>query len=791
VVDWFEGRGHEAVGDFWAAYGRATVSGSDVPFDSLDALGARTGAWRAYEDYLGSLAADHANRGVDVNVWTEKVNAFTARMLPILVEDLALDRARLVAALAVLGELTTRLLAVISQQYVVRQRRIRIAVEARHARLFDASPDPVIGIDASGRVTAFSKAAEATFGYTAAAAIGASLAELVIPERFREQHARGLARIVAGEPSRVLGHRTEMIAMRADGSELPVELTIVATPDLEGQAGFTGFLRDLTSQRQGEESSALWSYALEQAAFGIVVSDRISRTITRANAAYAQMLGYQPAELVGMAGERLIAPSTLVQLPAVAATLRARRHHTYELNLLRKNGAIVPVLASSSPVETSSGAQLLVSTVIEISDRVQLEQERAAAMARLASVSEVGHELAGASSDLGALLDLVARRVAENIGDACAIRLVSADGASLEPRATFYHADPGLRALAREVLGSERQPVGVGIAGRVAATGKPILIPEIETEAALEIAAPPFRDMLRRIGVHSVLAIPVRSRGQVTGVLSMLRNKPGRPYTVDDQRHAQDLADRAGLAIENATLVATLEQRVRERTAELEATNDQLEAFSYSVSHDLRAPLRAIDGFSRALETDLRGQLGEESEHHLQRIRAGAQRMGRLIDDLLGLARIGRATIERRPVNLSAIASTILADLSKRSPERDVIVEIAPDLTAHSDRRLVKILLESLLGNAWKFTAKTANARISIGGKDDEFFVRDNGAGFDMAYVGRLFTPFQRLHTAGEFDGEGIGLATAHRIVSHHRGRIWAESEPGQGATFFFTLGKR
>jgi light-regulated signal transduction histidine kinase (bacteriophytochrome) len=348
-----------------------------------------------------------------------------------------------------------------------------------------------------------------------------------------------------------------------------------------------------------------------------------------------------------------------------------------------------------------------------------------------------------------------------------------------------------VRAFAGEVLGRERQPVGVGIAGRVVETGEPILIPEIETAQVLEIAAPPFRDMLRRIGVFSVLAIPVRSRGQITGVLSILRTRPGRPYTIDDQRHAQDLADRAGLAIENAMLLATLEQRVQERTAALEATNHQLEAFSYSVSHDLRAPLRAIDGFSRALETDFGGQLGDEGDHNVRRIRAAAQRMGRLIDDLLGLAQIGRATVELRAVNLSAIASIILADLCKREPDRHVTIEIAPDLIAHSDRRLVKILLENLLGNAWKFTRNASDARISFGVEETTYFIRDNGAGFDMTYAGKLFTAFQRFHTASEFEGEGIGLATAHRIVEHHRGRIWAQSELAHGATFFFTLGRR
>jgi PAS domain S-box-containing protein len=426
LVDWFEGRGHEAISDFWAAYDRATLEGTGVLFESTAAREARKGDWRAYEDRLASLATDYANRGVEVEVWGGLANDFHAQILPILVESLGSNRERLVAALAVLGELTTRSLAFVAQHYIVRKQRIHRALEARHAQLLDATPDPVIGIDASGRVTAFNAAAEQTFGYTAGATIGVALAELVIPARFREQHVRGLTRVVAGEHSHILGRRTEMVAMRANGSELPVELTIVATPDSDGRPAFTGFLRDLTAHRHGEESSALWSHALEQAAFGIVVSDRVSRTITRANPAYAQMLGYQPEELIGIAGERLIAPSTLVQISDVAATLRARRHHTYELDLLRKDGVVVPVLASSSPVETHSGARLLVSTVIDIGDRVQLEQERARAMARLASVSAVGHELAGATSDLGAILDLVARRVAENVVDLLSRRSRSA-----------------------------------------------------------------------------------------------------------------------------------------------------------------------------------------------------------------------------------------------------------------------------------------------------------------------------------------------------------------------------
>jgi K+-sensing histidine kinase KdpD len=406
---------------------------------------------------------------------------------------------------------------------------------------------------------------------------------------------------------------------------------------------------------------------------------------------------------------------------------------------------------------------------------------------RLGIVSNAAHEFASASGDVDALLELVSRRIAETIGDACTVRLISDDREWLEPSTSFYHRDPAARRVARDVLGSERQSVGDGIAGRVAASGNAELVTELDAAAQTAL---PFREMLDELGVASVLAIPLRSNGRTTGVISMLRTERGKPYTIDDQRLAQDLADRAGLAIDNAVLVATLENRVRERTAEIEIVNHELEAFSYSVSHDLRAPLRAIDGFSRALGDDYAELLDEDGRRYLNRIRAGTQRMARLIDDLLGLARIGRAPLKISTVAVSRIANEIIAELRARDPERTVATTVAPGLTARADGRLVAIVLENLLGNAWKFTAKATAATIEVGTKDGALFVRDTGAGFDMAYAAKLFVPFQRLHANEEFAGEGIGLATVARIVAHHGGRIWAESEIDQGATFYFTLGE-
>lgn len=239
-------------------------------------------------------------------------------------------------------------------------------------------------------------------------------------------------------------------------------------------------------------------------------------------------------------------------------------------------------------------------------------------------------------------------------------------------------------------------------------------------------------------------------------------------------------------------LNADLEKRVRFRTQQLENTNLELEAFSYSVSHDLRTPLRAIDGFSQALLEDYENVLDDEGKDYLQRVRRASQRMGELIDDILKLSRVNRVDMSYQEVDLSKLVEQLLGELRDTEPERKVEVVVTSQLAATCDPHLIKIALANLLNNAWKYTSKSERTKIEFGMRlyDGEpvFFVQDNGVGFDMTYADKLFGAFQRLHTESEFSGSGIGLATTKRVISRHAGKIWAESSVGAGATFYFTL---
>jgi signal transduction histidine kinase len=378
--------------------------------------------------------------------------------------------------------------------------------------------------------------------------------------------------------------------------------------------------------------------------------------------------------------------------------------------------------------------------------------------------------------DLAGVMRVV-RRVARE--------LCGADGATFVLRDNgkcFYADEDAIEPLWK----GRRFPMETCISGWAMLHREAVTIEDIYVDPRIPI------DAYRPTFVKSLAMVPIRTSAPI-GAIGNYWGTRHRP-TPGEVKLLQALADSTSVAMENVQLISELETRVRERTAELEAANKELEAFSYAVSHDLRAPLRSIDGFGVALEEDLADRLDDTTRGHLARIRASTSRMNALIQDMLELARASRGEMQRDTVDLSAAAKIVVRDLAAQAPGRQVDLVIPDGITARGDASLLRAVLENLLGNAFKFTARAASPRIELGVTEDRasgervYFVRDNGAGFDMQYANKLFTPFQRLHSAADYPGTGVGLATVQRIVRRHGGRVWAESRVGEGTTFSFTL---
>ncbi|HVA90038.1 MAG TPA: ATP-binding protein [Chloroflexota bacterium] len=340
--------------------------------------------------------------------------------------------------------------------------------------------------------------------------------------------------------------------------------------------------------------------------------------------------------------------------------------------------------------------------------------------------------------------------------------------------------------LASECPGvGTKQAVATTSASLVQPDQRCLLLPDL-TDVSSEPGFEDVRAFLRE-GLRSKAILPLRAKGRVVGSLT-LGTTQTHVYTEELLGPVLALVPLVGAAMENARLYSSLDGA---NTA-LESANRELGAFAYSVSHDLRAPLRSISGFSQAILEDYADRLDEEGKGYLRHVIGAGNDMGQLIDGLLRLSRVTRADLERQPTDLSALARTIIKELERSAPERRVTFALEERLVVEGDTQLLRVLLDNLLGNAWKFTRSTPAAHIELGVTRREgrqiYFVRDNGAGFDMAYAGKLFGAFQRLHSGQEFEGTGIGLATVQRIVHRHGGQIWAEGVVGEGAIFYFTL---
>lgn len=494
-------------------------------------------------------------------------------------------------------------------------------------------------------------------------------------------------------------------------------------------------VRDAIRQQQNERR---FRGLLEAAPDGMVIVDR-EGTIVMVNAQMEKLFGYSREEAVGKQVELLVPARfrdihPFHRIQYVKSPRLRPMGADLELYALRKDQTEFPVEISLSPVE-SDEENLIIAAIRDITDRKHAEEKFRGLLESAPDAMVV--------VDQQGVIQLVNTQTERMFGYD-RVELVGQAIELLVPkRFRKKHAKHRFGYYNEHPV----RPMGIGL--------DLFGLRKNNTEFPVEISLSPLQT------------------GQGTLVTAAIRD-------VTERKFAEEKISRLNTDLE-------------QRALELEASNKELEAFSYSVSHDLRAPLRTIDGFSVALLEDYGDQFDDEGRNYLLRIRTAAQRMAQLIDDLLNLSRLSRAPLNAEIINLSTIAQNILRELRQTDPARIIDADIQPNVTVRGDPRLMKVALENLLANAWKFTSKRDEARIEFGSHDGGanervYFVRDNGAGFDMTYANKLFGVFQRLHTGSEYPGIGIGLAIVQRIIHRHGGKVWAEGAPDEGATFYFAL---
>jgi PAS domain S-box-containing protein len=636
--------------------------------------------------------------------------------------------------------------------------------EARTRAIFESALDALITMDAEGRVQEWNPAAEQMFGYSQSQAAGRTIAELIIPLPLRDRHRKGLQRYLETNQPTVLGRRIQMPALKADGTEFPVEFSIAVTRRSGMPPFFTAYVRDVSDRLRSERDTAHLA-AIVKSSDDAIVSKDLSGIVMTWNQAAERLFGYSAGEMVGQPVMKLIPPDRRDEERRILEKVsHGEIVETYETIRRRKDGTDFHVSLTVSPLFDGQGNVIGASKIArDVTERVQQESVLMQSRERLRQALQYQEAI---FSNIGEGLYTVNRqglvvsmnRAAEQLFGWTKDELV---GRKMHDVTHYKHPD-GRPFPAEDCGGLQVLLTGVSL---------------VNQEDVF----------IRKDGsfFHVVYsASPIRSGDDITGLVVVFRD-------VTEQRRAEDI-----LRDRDRALTAANDELIHQKAGLAEA-NNELQSFSYSVSHDLRAPLRTIDAYVRIVEEDHGPHLNDEVRRCLGIVRKAAGQAGELIDDLLEFSRLGRVGMDLRRTNMTELVREAAEEynLTQHRPAVDLTIHDLP--MCHGDWRLLKLVWANLLSNAFKFTRGRARAHIEIGWLPDDrkpdacvYYVKDNGVGFDMKYVHKLFGVFQRLHLKDEFEGTGVGLAIVQRIVQRHGGRVWAEGKPDGGATVFFSLRK-
>jgi PAS domain S-box-containing protein len=665
-------------------------------------------------------------------------------------------------------------------------------VENRFLSLLNSSPDPIVIYDMDGKTRFVNDSFTRVFGWTSEEVENRRIPYL--PDSERDATMSVIQDLTA---SGIPCSRFETKRFTKDGQTLDVSLSASRYLDHEGNPeGLLVILRDVSdrirSEQQIRRSREMLDNILSASPIGISYTEEGSLKWT--NQAMVRMFGYESEEAcLGLPPNQFYADEKehkRVQRAFVTGLREARPVETEAL-MRRADGSTFYGLVTISAMDSADPRRGTIGTVADITERKLAEE--ALAQAYL----ELGRRVDERTAELSRINEQLERQIEERKRVEQALHLEKQRFQTLSENAPFGMVMIGEDGTFHYMNPKFEELFGYDLA-------------DVPNGKAWFRKAYPDPEYRRRVVARWVSRLEQSKIGELRAYAFTVTCKDGkekvilfRPVQLQTGEHlmtCEDITEQRKAEEEIRRLNRELEARVVDRTAQLEAANKELEAFAYSVSHDLRAPLRSIDGFSMVLLEDYADLLDETGKDCLGRVRGASQRMSGLIDDLLKLSRLTRAEINRQRVDLSALARSIAGELQKEDPQRRAEFKIDSGIHVDADPRLLRVAVENLLGNAWKFTSQRPVARIELGISDSTdqpppapankpvHYVRDNGAGFDMAYSDKLFGAFQRLHAVHEFPGTGIGLATVKRIIQRHGGRVWAEGVPDRGATFYFTL---